>query len=267
MSELALLSLATYIILGASFGSFIAMLVSRRSLKLAVLAKPSTCDSCHSKIAWYKNIPLLSWPVLGGKCSHCKASIPIRYWLIELLTAIAFTVLWFSWSSNMTILGSLAAFLVVTMVISYWDIDTMKIPNPLVLIALAIAVVLGIAVWLADARSSTLISGLLGALSYSGLLGLVRLIKPGGMGLGDVKLALPLGAVSGFFGLELVAVSIFLAFLCGALIGLSLIALGKATQKSRMPFGPSMVLGFWLSLIFGEQLWGAYLEVIASVVN
>lgn len=267
MAELSAFGVLLFAILGASFGSFSAMLLSRKTLELKVLSKPSKCDSCGKPIAWYRNLPLVAWPMLRGKCANCKARIPIRYWLIEISTAIAFSLLWLASAPNLLLAAFLSALFVVTLLIAFWDIDTMKIPNRLVLVAIAISVALGVNQSLANPGSSSLVYGLVGAFCYSALLWLTRVMKPGGMGLGDVKLAIPLGAVSGLFGLQLVATSIFLAFLCGAAVGVGQIALGKASSKSTMPFGPWMVLGFWLSLIFGGKLWSAYLEVIASVVS
>lgn len=267
MTELSEIGLLVFAILGASFGSFSGMLLSRKTFDLKVLSKPSNCDSCGKPIAWYLNLPLVAWPMLMGKCANCKARIPIRYWLIEVSTAIAFSLLWLAATPNLLLATFLSALFVVTLIIAFWDIDTMKIPNQLVLVAIAISVALGVCQSLTNAGPSSIVFGLFGAFSYSALLWLTRVIKPGGMGLGDVKLAIPLGAVSGLFGLELIATSIFLAFLCGAVVGVAQIAIGKATSKSKMPFGPWMVVGFWLSLIFGGKLWSTYLEVIASVVS
>lgn len=267
MTGLNAVWLVVFAALGASFGSFSAMLLSRKTLDLKALSKPSRCDSCGKQIAWQSNLPVLSWLLLRGKCSSCKAQIPIGFWLIEISTSVAFGSLWMAASPDILLAAGLCILFVVTLIIALWDLETLKIPNQLVLMALAVAAVLGASVAISSASASALFSALIGAISYSGLLWLTRVIKPGGMGLGDVKLAIPLGAVSGLFAPQLIATSIFLAFLCGAIVGVGQIAIGKATSKSTMPFGPWMVLGFWLSLISGDQLWSAYLEVIASVVS
>lgn len=252
-------------IFGLIIGSFLNVLIYRIPKYKSILGR-SYCPKCKKKIAWYDNIPLISFILLHGKCRNCKKSISLRYPVIELLTGFIFILFWVSFSNCITggassllqyspICGFFISFKIIgyiyiislfclTMVIFIIDAISQIIPDSLSFALLFIAVVFLLVI------SPTLIwiqifSGLVSSVF---LLVLNMVTKGRGMGLGDVKLALPLGII---LGPIYAFIWIVLSFLTGALAGLILILTGKSKLKSKIAFGPFMVISFWITLYYG----------------
>lgn len=261
------------VLVGASFGSFIEAAVTRRVSSLRELSVGSHCDTCGFSIPWYLNLPLISWPLLRGKCSRCHSGIPVRTWLVELGGAIGAFSITLTWILENTYdllfvcnLLTLLLLFFTTLAIALWDWRYSRIPNILVIIGLLV-IYLGLSINVViSGQWQALEIAAIGSISYSIVLLAVRLAKPGGMGMGDVKLALVLGGAAASWSIGNLFVAFFMAFAMGAVFGLALIGTGKASRQSKIPFGPWMVIGLWFSFFFGSQIWAFYLEVIASVV-
>jgi leader peptidase (prepilin peptidase)/N-methyltransferase len=241
--------------LGALFGSFSNVLIHRLPRNLSVVAPRSACPACGALIAWYDNVPVLSWLLLRGRCRRCHAPIAVRYPLVELAGAgcAVAGVVRFGWTLDG--LGA-AVLLLLLLDIAVIDWEHMIIPHTLSLGGMAVALVLagaGAGPGLDRALLGLVIGGgVVLAISWSWKL--VRGMA--GMGFGDVML---MGMVGAFLGPWAVP-----AVLCGgALLG-TVWALaagrGRVEGTAKLPFGTFLALAAAIVLLAGEQLATWYLE-------
>jgi leader peptidase (prepilin peptidase)/N-methyltransferase len=234
---------------GLAIGSFLNVVAARVPLRRSLARPRSACMACEAPIAPYDNIPLVSYALLRGRCRSCGARIPLRYPAVELATAllVAACILAF----GPTAYGLLAAaFCAVLVALSAIDLEHRIVPNRIVVPAAGIVLV-----------ARTLIDPspewVLGALGASGFLLLAALAYPAGMGMGDVKLALLLGAMLG----RDVAVGMMIGMIAALLPSIVLLARhGKAARKMGLPFAPFLALGSIIALFAGDTLLDAYLS-------
>jgi leader peptidase (prepilin peptidase)/N-methyltransferase len=234
---------------GLAFGSFLNVLAARVPLKRSIVSPPSACMDCGHQIAWYDNIPLFSWVALRGKCRECGTSISIRYFLVELVTGllVAGCFLKFGFSGD----AFVAAFVCLALVtISAVDFERMIIPNRIVIPAAAVTLAANTAL---HPSPRWALAGLAGAT----FLFAAALLYPKGMGMGDVKLALLMGAALG----RTTAVGLMAGMLAALLPSLFLFARhGSAARKMTIPFGPFLALGGVVALFAGHPIldwyWG-----------
>jgi leader peptidase (prepilin peptidase) / N-methyltransferase len=234
-----------------ALGSFLNVVAARVPLRRSIVRPPSACMSCSERIAWYDNVPVLSWVLLRGRCRHCKAAIPWVYPGVELATAalVAGCVLAFGVSWDALIASFFCAVLVV---ISAIDLEHKIIPNRIVVPAFVIVL-----------AAQTLLhpspEWALAALGASSFLFAAAVAYPAGMGMGDVKLALLLGAMLG----RVVPVGLMLGMLLALVPSVVLLARhGAAARKMGFPFGPFLALGSILALFWGDRLMEAYLNLL-----
>jgi leader peptidase (prepilin peptidase)/N-methyltransferase len=232
---------------GLAIGSFLNVVAARVPLKRSIVSPPSACMSCGNELAWYDNIPLVSWLVLRGRCRNCAASIPARYPAVELVTAllVAGCVLKFGVSGT----AAVASFFCLALVaVSATDIEHQIIPNKIVLPAAVIVLAANTALHPSPVWA-------LAALGASGFLFAAALAYPKGMGMGDVKLALLMGAALG----KTVSVAMMIGMVAALVPGIYLLARhGQAARKIRIPFGPFLALGSVVALFAGHELLRAY---------
>lgn len=235
---------------GLAIGSFLNVVAARVPLKRSVVKPASACMSCGHELAWYENVPVLSWLALRGRCKGCGASIGVVYPAVELVTAllIAGSFLAFGWSGK----SFVAAFFCATLVtVSATDLSHRIVPNVVVLPA---AVVVLVAMTALDPS----VEWLLGALGASLFLFLAALAYPAGMGMGDVKLALLLGAMTG----RHVPVALMAGMILALVPSVVLFARhGGAARKMGIPFAPFLALGGLVALFAGEAVLDAYLNL------
>ena len=266
-------------ILGALIGSFLNVVIYRIPAGRSIVSPPSSCSSCGARIRPYDNIPVLSWLVLRGRCRDCQAPISPRYPMVELGTGVVFAVvaLWvfstadFGWAGATTNDNTLAIQLILLVAFLYLaaisialamiDLDTHTLPNKILLPAYPVAAVLLTAAALVAGEPGRVLTAFIGAAALFGLYLALALISPGGMGLGDVKLAGLLGLYLGYLGWGPLIVGAFGAFLLGGVFGLLLLATRKAKRRSGIPFGPWMLLAAWLGVFFGDQIAIGYLTL------
>ena len=237
---------------GLALGSFLNVIASRVPLHRSVSSGRSQCMSCSHEIAAYDNIPLVSWLGLRGRCRHCKSAIPARYPIVELVTAllVAGSVLRFGFTAEAVVV---AFFCVVLVVISAIDIEHRIVPNRIVIPAAAIVLV-------AQTALHPSLEWLLGALGASTFLFVAALVYPKGMGMGDVKLALLLGAMLG----RDVTVGLMIGFLA-ALVPAAVLALrhGSKARMIAIPFAPFLAFGAAVALFAGESILDWYLGIFS----
>jgi len=260
--------------LGSAIGSFLNVVVHRVPLAQSVVHPPSACPSCGSAIRARDNIPVLSWLLLRGRCRDCAEPIAVRYPLVELGTAVAFTLVALGWlpavlgarsvADSVSAVIELVAFLylaAVSIALALIDLETRRLPNRILVPAIVVMAVL--------LTASSLLVGDPAALARAGIGGVALFLlylglalgTRGGMGLGDVKLAALVGIVTGWIGWPALIVAAFAAFVLGGLIGLLLLVARRATRRSAIPFGPWMILGAWIGIVFGDWIAATYLHV------
>lgn len=245
--------LAAFAALGGLLaGSFVNVVVWRLPRGESLVAPGSHCPGCAAPVRPYDNVPVLSWLALRGRCRDCRTPISMRYPLVEALcAAAAVAVVLASDGTRELVLGlTLTALLVPIALI---DLDHRLIPNVLTLAGAVAAVAIGLATDPAGVPEQLLAAGAAG-----GFLLAAALAKPGGMGMGDVKLAAVLGL---FLGWE-VGVALLVALLSGTLIGLVVIARRgmEEGRRTALPFGPFLALGGMVALLAGSQLVDAYVR-------
>jgi leader peptidase (prepilin peptidase)/N-methyltransferase len=233
---------------GLAFGSFLNVVAARVPRKRSIVSPGSACMSCGTELAWYDNVPVLSYLVLRGRCRGCGTSIGMVYPAVELLAAllVAACFLVFGFSGD----AFVASFFCLTLVtVSATDLSHRIVPNVVVLPAALVVLV-------AQTILHPSAEWALGAFGASFFLFLAALAYPAGMGMGDVKLALLLGAMLG----RTVPVALMVGMIAALVPSIVLFARhGSKARKMGIPFAPFLALGGIVALFFGDDLLDAYL--------
>ena len=234
-----------------ALGSFLNVVAARVPLRRSIVRPPSACMSCSREIAWYDNVPLLSYFLLRGHCRHCQARIPLLYPAVELVTALllAGCVLAF----GLTAQAAIAAFFCAVLVaVSAIDLEHRIIPNRIVLPATVFVLV-------ANGARDLSPEWALAALAASGFLFAAALAYPAGMGMGDVKLALLMGAALG----RAVSVALMVGMLAALVPSVVLLVRhGSKARKMGIPFGPFLAIGSIVALFWGHEILHAYFSTL-----
>lgn len=260
-------------ILGLVIGSFLNVVIYRTLNEESFIEGRSRCDHCKHQIAWYDNIPLLSFLVLRGRCRYCKKPIAITHLAMELLTGALF-VWWylggffffhfFQLSSHpFNFIQPLFWLLVgiFLLIILVTDATSFIIPDYAVGSLFVIALVYRIALVVSHVmQPKDFVFSLLGTLLITlFFFSLWFFTKGKGMGFGDVKYCLPMGLLLGW---PMMVIGVFLAFIFGAAGGIIFMIWKKKDMKAIIPFGPYLVLGTVIALVFGDQLLHWYLGML-----
>jgi leader peptidase (prepilin peptidase)/N-methyltransferase len=262
-------------ILGLAIGSFLNVVAYRVPAGLSVVSPPSACPDCGSEIRPYDNIPVISWLVLRGRCRDCRGPISARYPVVEAITGVLFVLVAVRFvpaveaaGAPAALVGSaleLAAFLylaAISVALAAIDLDTHTLPNRIVLPAYLVGGGLFAGAGLLTGHFDALLGALVGLCALFVLYLALAVARPGGMGLGDVKLAGVLGMYLGYLGWGSLVVGAFSAFVLGGLFGIALLVFRRARRGSGIPFGPWMLAGAWAGIFFGETLWSGYLALV-----
>jgi leader peptidase (prepilin peptidase)/N-methyltransferase len=232
-------------LLGLCVGSFLNVVIYRLPRGESIVSGRSHCTHCDKAIAWYDLIPLLSYLLLGGRCRYCKTVISRCYPLVECLTAGLFLALFLHFGLH-PILSKYLFLTALLVAVSFIDLEHFLIPNRLVLAGVILGI--GFDFFIPDI---SFWSALLGAVTCSGFLFLVALVSRGGMGLGDVKLAVVTGL---FLGWPEGPVGLLAGVCAGGLLGIVLLATGIKGRKDPVPFGPFIALGAMIALFWGREI-------------
>jgi len=218
----------------------------------------SRCPHCSHQIRWFENIPVASYLVLGGKCSHCRAPISPRYPLIELLNGALFAWCGWTWGLDGTALAW-CAFAAAILTLAWIDWDTTLLPDDITLPLLWA----GLCAAATRITETPLPDALWGAVAGYLSLWLVYWafkLATGkeGMGYGDFKLLAMLGAWGGW---QILPLTILLSSLVGAVLGVIMLRLRNAETSTPIPFGPYLAIAGWIALLWGEQITASYLQI------
>jgi len=236
-------------IFGSIVGSFLNVCIHRIPEGRSIIFPPSSCPSCNKPIAFYDNIPIVSFIILLGKCRNCKAPISLRYPLVELLTGIL-SVISFRVFGLSPVLPFYFAFIAGLIVITFVDLQHQIIPDVISLPGI------GIGFMASYFLPHGLLNSLIGIVGGGGSLFLVAFIYQlitgrEGMGGGDIKLLAMIGAFLGWKG---VIITLFSGSFAGAVIGIILMLAKGKDSRYAIPFGPFLAGGAIVSLFFGDSL-------------
>jgi prepilin signal peptidase PulO-like enzyme (type II secretory pathway) len=257
------------IVLGLLFGSFVNALVWRLRQKRNWVSERSECTHCHRVLSARDLIPVFSWLLLRGKCRYCHKRIEDSP-LVELSLPILFVLSYVFWPAPLQGAGLYdfcfwLIFLVGFVALAVYDLKWFLLPDKIVftLIALSIVEVVG-RILLFDAPWQDAAGSLIGAGVISGLFALIFVLSRGKwIGFGDVKLAIVLGILAG--GALPALLVLFVASMIGTIVSLPLVLTGKATRKSHLPFGPMLILGLVIVVLFGQSMIDWYTNLVFAV--
>nr|WP_291351228.1 A24 family peptidase [Desulfosporosinus sp.] len=246
-------------------GSFLNVCISRIPQEKAVVSNPSRCTHCGTRPKVFDLIPLVSYLVCTGKCRYCHQKIPARYFLVEMITGIVSVTLFIKYGLSAD-LGFFLFLMYLLIVVFFIDLEHQIIPNELVMIGMIGGTALFIYTLFRPFHiyaDHAWWNPLLGLVSGSGFLLSVAFIgsllykNEEVMGMGDVKLFAPIGL---FLGWRMTLLALFLSVVLGGMTSLVLIVLGKANRKSTIPFGPFIVLGVFITVMWGWDIAHWYIN-------
>lgn len=252
MPESAILAFA---LAGLAVGSFLNVCIYRLPLGESLAWPPSHCTACHRPLAWYENVPIVSWLALRGRCRTCAAPISAAYPLVEAVTALVFAgaaaVYGLTWLLAVRLL--FASALIVLFVI---DLRHRILPNAITLPGVAAGFV---ASWFLPPGW---LSSLIGIAAGGGILFAIaeayyRVRGQEGLGMGDVKMLAMIGA---FLGWPLTILTLVIASFSGSLVGMALIVSGRGSMQAALPFGTFLAFGALVAAVAGEGILAWYLS-------
>jgi leader peptidase (prepilin peptidase)/N-methyltransferase len=217
----------------------------------------SRCGECGHAISALENIPILSYLVLRGKCRACKTSISMRYPLVELLTGVISLIIGWHFGVSLQALAGLF-FSWCLIAASGIDLDHKLLPDTITLSLMWLGILLSLFNIFIDLETSVI-----GAIAGYGCLWSVFIMfklvtGKEGMGHGDFKLLAALGAWCGW---KMLLVIVLTSSLVGAIVGISMIILGKSGRNTQIPFGPYLAAAGWISFLWGPVLLNTYLNI------
>lgn len=256
-------------VLGAAMGSFVGALVWRLRTGHDFVKGRSQCEHCHHVLGPADLVPVFSWLLLRGRCRYCKAKIGLTPLLLELGVGLAFALSYWFWPLSFTEPATLASFViwlvyvVLMAALLVYDLRWLLLPDKIVFVLIGLGLI--------DALLRTSVSGenyiqhiLLGVLPVAGVYGFLYFISKGKwVGFGDVKLGLFIGIVLGWQKALLV---LMLANIIGFMVVVPGLISKKLNRTSKLPFGPFLILAFFIAGLWGDALIIWYLLNIALSV-
>lgn len=268
--ELMLFWYVMSFVLGTCIGSFLNVVIYRVPAEISLITPGSHCPKCKKEIPWYLNIPLISWLVLRGKCANCSCKIPIRYFLIEMLTGVLFLLVFSKVILYHEPLQLLVVYFGLTMLVIttvFIDAEHQIIPDkttyPAMILGLAAAAAFPViwytgSHWWALAQSAMCFAACGGLLALFAVFG-SKIFGRDALGWGDVKYIAAIGACLG--GRSAYFTLLFGA-LTGSIIGIALMISKKKDFKGAISFGPFLASGTYLWMLFDREIIEFYETVI-----
>ncbi|MEM8906025.1 MAG: prepilin peptidase [Actinomycetota bacterium] len=254
--ELVLVFAAT--VYGLLVGSFLNVAVHRVPAGQSVVRPRSACPACTTPITARDNLPVISWVLLRGRCRTCAEPISVRYPAVEVLTGAAFAVMALRFGAS----WELPAFCVLMaglVAVSAIDLDVRRIPTAILRVTAAAGLPFLVVAAVVASDPWPLVRVVIGAAGAYGVLLVVHLVSPQGMGFGDVRLAGLLGAFLGWLGPGHVPVGLMAGFFYGSVGGVAVLLARRGDRRTAIPFGPFLALGAVTAILAGEPLLDLYL--------
>lgn len=283
---------------GLIIGSFLNVVIYRVPAGISLL-RESRCPTCTEPVRWYQNVPVLSWLLLRGRCGSCRQPISARYPLVELATGIAFAAIAWGWialgadaapgaqtplASFEATFGAIAAadgtagplagralvlvaflwFAATGIALTLIDLDTQRLPHAITTPSIVVTILLLSGASILGVDAWALVRAGIGFVALYVFYGILRIVRPDGMGGGDVRLAAYTGLVLGWLGWGPLIVGAFAAFVAGGLYGIALLFSQRAGRKSGIPFGPWIIAGAWIGIVAGEPLADWYISLLTA---
>lgn len=251
---IGLLAAAAFAVFGLAVGSFLNVCIHRIPNRVSIVWPASRCTQCDRPLAWFENIPLVSYAVLGGRCRTCRARISIQYPIVEAITMAVFVLLLQVFGFDSILIPRLL-FACVLIVLFAIDLEHQILPNVITLPGIVAGFLCSL-VWLPGPVSS-----LIGIAIGGGILWLIaevwlKLRGIEGMGFGDVKMLAMVGA---FLGWKMVVLTFVLSSLLGGIIGIIVIASRRGKLTTAVPFGTMLAVAAFVASVQGDQLIQWYL--------
>lgn len=241
-------------ILGLIVGSFSNVCIYRIPRNESIIYPASHCPNCRNGILAKDNIPLLSYILLKGRCRNCGSRISIKYPVVEFLTGLVYVVIYqiYGVSVQSLIYIILSSALII---IAFIDLGEQVVPEVISLPGIVVGLILSFFV-----HHISFVNSALGIVLGGGIILVIRLagsliFKKESMGIGDIELTAMIGA---FLGWRYITISLFLGFFLGALTGIFLILSKIKSREDAVPFGPFIILGSFISLLWGEKILSWY---------
>jgi len=241
---------------GAIVGSFLNVCIYRLPRGASVVWPASACAKCGRALAWYENIPVVSYLVLAGRCRTCREPISARYPIVEVLTALMFAGAWWYYGPSLLLVARVV-FGCALIVLFAIDLEHHLLPNAITLPGIAVGFVFSFFTepgWLASLVGILLGGGIL----YATAEAYYRIRGEEGLGMGDVKMLAMVGA---FLGWQLTFMTLMLASIAGSVIGGAMILLQRGGMKTALPFGTFLAVGAALAATVGLPLLDWYIHL------
>ena len=243
-------------LIGLAVGSFLNVCIYRLPRRESLNFPSSHCTSCNRPLAWYENIPLVSWLVLRGRCRSCGETISVMYPAVEAITAAVF-VAGYAIYGLTPLLAARLLFACAMIVLFAVDLRHHILPNVITLPGIVVGFVFS--VFLPPGWRGSLVGLAAGGFVLFAIAeAYYRLRGVEGLGMGDVKMLSMIGA---FLGWQLMLVTLVLASFAGSLVGVGLIAFGRGGMKAALPFGTFLAVGALTAAVAGEPLLAWYLTL------
>jgi leader peptidase (prepilin peptidase)/N-methyltransferase len=239
---------------GALVGSFLNVCIHRLPLGTSIVWPGSACPHCGRPLAWFENIPILSYLALRGRCRTCRAPITARYPTIEALTAAMFALGWWYYGPSVLLASRLV---LGCALIALFEIDRehQLLPHAITLPGIIVGFIFS--VFTEPGWQSSLLGILVGGGTLLGVGQVYYWLRhEEGLGMGDFKMLAMIGA---FLGWPLTLVTLMMASFVGSIVGVVLIVSKRGGMKSALPFGTFLALGAAVAAIAGRSLLDWYL--------
>ncbi len=246
------------LIYGLIIGSFLNVCIYRIPRGESIAWPGSHCPKCNHSLKWYDNIPVISYLMLRGKCRYCRTDISAQYPLVEALNALIYIIVYvrLGFGADFIFYSLMSS---VLLAVAFIDLKEMIIPDSLVLCVLVLSVIHKSVNYFLFSIPFDLTGSILGLLVAGGLFLAIVLISRGGMGGGDVTL---IGALGFALGVKYILLNIYVSFILGGIISVFLLAAKIRTRKNPIPFGPFIVLGFFITVLWGQVIINWYFNLL-----